>query len=204
MNQRGFFMYLAGENTLKVGSTGKAFKEELLFDEQRKVYGIKRTESYKEKEYIYYEWKQDSVIWNAESLLKAGDYPAARIAYQKAISQNPEHLYLYQAKEHLEYLQSKPDSLVQQNFQRLVGQYGAIEIWIEEGLLYYKRPGVTRRIFRPISDNRFTTLLHYSWNYEFVEKEGKIVGIQGHQYNHETKEWGEVDDWYYERTELLD
>lgn len=168
------------------------------------MYAIKRTESYKEKEYNYYDFKQDSVIWNAETLLRAGDYPVAQVAYQKAIDQNPEHFYLYQAKEHLDYLQSTSDSLVQQNFQKITGQYGEIKIWIEGGLLYYKRPGVTRRIFRPISDNRFTTLLHYSWNYEFVEKNGNIVGIQGHQFNHETKEWEKVEDWYYERTELLD
>ena len=61
----------------------------------------------------------------------------------------------------------------------------------------------TRRILRPVSDKLFTTLLVYEWNYSFVEKEGRIVGIQGHRYNHETKEWQEQDNWYFERKAFL-
>ncbi len=200
-NQQGHFMYPDSDTSLVYATTGWYWKSSLIIDNKKTVKGTKFTNK---NDGQSLGWKQDTVIRNAESLLKEGDYPAARIAYQEAIDQNPEHFYLSQAKEHLEYLQSKPDSLVQQSFQKLVGQYGTIKIWVEDGLLYYKRPGVTRRILRPLSDNRFTALLNYQWNYEFVEKDGKIVGIQGHQYNHETKEWGAFDNWYYERTKLLD
>ena len=151
-----------------------------------------------------YYWKQDSTIWQAEELLKTGEYEKAQTFYEKAIEQHPEHFYLQQAKQHIDYVQAKSEAELQENFQRFVGQYGEIDIWIEDGLLYYKRPGVARRIFRPFSRNRFTTLLNYSFNYEIVERDGQVVGIQGYFYNNEKKEWEKVKDWYFDRTQLLD
>lgn len=108
------------------------------------------------------------------------------------------------AKQHLDYLQAQSKATTQARLRKVAGQYGEIDVWIDNGLLYYKRPGVARRIMRPISDTRFTTMLYYGWNYELVEENGEVVGIQGYRYNQETREWDKLEDWYYERTEFLD
>lgn len=202
-NQSGFFQYPAGENTLKRSFTYKGFTDELLFNDQGEVYALKSTENFKDKDYVYYFWKQDSLIWKAEELLRNQDYKNAKLAYQNAIKSHPKHFYLQDMLRHLEYLESKTTAEVQDNFDRMVGEFGEIKIWKEDGLLYYKRPGVARRIFRPISDNKFTTLLNYSWIYEVEEKNGEIIGIRGAQYDFEKKEYVENEEWYFERTKLL-
>ncbi len=203
-NQGGFFMYPAGENIVKVGFSPSFFGNELLYNSKGAVYAAKVIQGRNGEERIVMTWKQDSLIWKAEALLQEGNYTKAQVAYGKAIEKHPEHYYLYQAQQHLDYLQSKEEEAILRNLQKMTGQYGEVEIWLENGLLYYKEPGVTRRIFRPISDKRFTTLMRYSTNYEFVEKDGKIVAIQSYTYNDDTKEWEINPDWYYERTELLD
>ena len=203
-NQGSFFVFPAGENLLKRGTPTRGLTFEYLLDGKGKIYLMKADFTDPGFEWNNYYWKQDSIIWNAEALLKSGDYANARLAYQKAIEQHPEHFYLHKAQQHIDYMQANSEEAVLQNFQKWVGQYGEIEIWMENGLLFYKRPGIPRRIFRPISDNRFTSLLNYSFNYEFVERNGKVVGIQGHRYNYETKAWEKAEDWYYERTPFLD
>jgi tetratricopeptide (TPR) repeat protein len=204
LNQFGFYRYPAGDKYLKTGKIDEAYEAELLLDSKGEVYGLKKTETRKEGVSIYYTWKQDSIIWQAEERLKTGAYEKAQAYYEKAIEQNPEHFYLRQAKQHIDYLQTRPEAELLQNFQRFTGQYGDANIWIEDGLLYYKRPGATRRILRPISDNRFTTLLDYSGNYEMVEQNGQVVGIQLYRYNMEKKEWEKTPYGYFDRTKLLD
>lgn len=202
-NQDGFYRYPAGENSLKTGKNYGGFEMDQLFDSEGETYGLKHTQTIQGK-FINFYWKQDSTIWQAEGLLSSGDYEKAQIAYQKAIEQHPEHYYLQQAKQHLDYLESQSEADLLETFQRFVGQYGEVNIWIEDGLLYYKRPGIARRIFRPVSRNRFSTLLNYNFNYEFVEEGGQVVGIRGYAYNLEKKEWEKSENWYYERTKVLD
>lgn len=204
LNQIGFYRYPAGKNSLKTGSWYGGREMNLLYNEQGGVYGIRKTETQGQRKSKFYLWKQDSTIWQAEDLLRSEQYAQAQIAYQKAIEQHPEHFYLYQAQQHLTYLEFQAETDIQRNFQRLVGQYGEVEIWIENDLLYYKRPGVARRILRPLTDKRFTTLLAYKYNYEFVEQNGQIVGIQVYDYNAEKKEWEKAEDGYFERTKLAD
>ncbi|MDW3652794.1 MAG: adenylate/guanylate cyclase domain-containing protein [Bacteroidia bacterium] len=204
-HQNGIYLYPAGENQLKSGKIYGGREMGLLINSEGKVYGFKNTETEKIKSTsYYYYWKQDSTIWQAEDLLRKGDYEKAQIAYQKAIDQHPEHYYLQQAKQHLDYVQSQSKAELLENFQRLVGQYGEIDVWIENGLLYYKKLGISRRIFRPLSRNRFTTLLNYAHNYEIIEKGGQVVAIQGSHYNLEKREWEKSPNWYFERTEKLD
>jgi class 3 adenylate cyclase/tetratricopeptide (TPR) repeat protein len=200
LNQFGFYRYPAGDKYLKTGKIYEAYEAELLLDSKGEVYGLKKTETRKEGVSIYYTWKQDSLIWQAEERLKTGSYEKAQAYYEKAIAQNPEHFYLRQAKQHIDYLQARPEAELLQNFQRFTGQYGEVNIWIEDGLLFYKRPGVTRRILRPISDNRFITLLNYLGNYEMVEQNGQVVGIQLYRYNIEKKEWEKTPNGYFDRT----
>ena len=203
-NQGGLFEYLAGNNILKNGLSGKGYQSELIQDDESNVYALKTIESYKEKEIIFYLWKQDSLIWKAERLLRTKLYGEAYDVYVEAIKQNPKHYYLYQHLEHLEYLRNRSEEEVRENQFRMVGDYGEAKIWLEKGLLYYKRPGQARKILRPITENRFMTLNSYKYNYEFEEEGGKIKGIKLYVHDFETNEWNLSSTWYYERTELLD
>ncbi len=203
-NQQGFFMYPAGENVVKYAVWGKGFQNELLFNKENQVHALKITENRKEIENIYQIWKQDSTIVNAEILLREGDYKNARTAYKNAISKHPQHFYLPLALKHLDYLDSKSEDAIQKNLHRIAGNYEDAELWENNGILYYKRPqGI--RLFRPISDTQFISLSCYDLIYEFVDKNGEIIGVQVLLYDHKTAKWEiEKGYGYKEKTKFLD
>ena len=134
-------------------------------------------------------WKQDSVIWKAENLLKNGQYDEAYDAYKKAIAAYPEHYYLEQALQHLDYLKTHTEEEIISNFQKFVGDYHPREVWFENGLLFSRMKTQPRRILRPISKNRFMQLSAYNLNFEFVEENGVIVGLRPYTHDFEKKEW---------------
>ncbi|MBK7872650.1 MAG: hypothetical protein IPJ74_19195 [Saprospiraceae bacterium] len=101
-----------------------------------------------------------------KALLKQQALPT----YEAAIAEHPEHFYLYDAKKYIEYMQSKTDAGIQQLYQRYVGDYGEARIWIEDGQLFFKIPGDSRRILRPISDTEFMNLYSYESKYVFEVK----------------------------------
>lgn len=207
INQAGLFMYPAGENVLQAGTLRKGFKLEFLSNQPGQTYAMKSIENLRKNESSDFLWKQDSTIWKAEELLQKQDYRNALVAYQEAISKNPDHYYLQLGKEHVEFMLSQSKEDIQALHQKYAGAYGDVNIWIENGQLLYKRPSATRRILLPVSSNQFTTLMNYSFIYEIVEKNGKVDGVQGRLYNLETKEWNLTDSTYfgfYARTKLLD
>ena len=203
-NQLGIFLYQAGKKKVVHGYHYKSFNLELIFNDREMVYALKYTETSGTDEWVNYMWKQDSLIWNAESLLRQGKYDEAYKAINAAVAAHPEHYYLKQQLEHLQYLQIHSEEEVQKNLQRVAGDYSGAKFWVEKGLLYYKRPGLARRILRPINDNRFITLSRYMTTYEFVEEDDKVVGIRAYLHDYETGEWNMNPNWYYERTSLKD
>ena len=202
--QRGYHRFPAGNNIFKTGKTYGGDVAEFLVNESGQIYGVKRIQIRPNREPVFYLWKQDSLIWKAEELLRKGDYENAKAAYERAMEQHPDQYYLAQAFEHLKHLSSHTEEEVKRNFQQIVGEYGDAKIWIENNLLYYKRPGLPRRILRPLSDDKFCTLLNYGWIYQIEKQNGEIVGISGYNYDPEKKEWVKDQDWFLDRTRLLD
>lgn len=199
-HQAGFFLYPDSDSTLVYSSHSSFEKIERLRGQQGTVIGLK---IHLKSRPVYY-WKQDSIIWQAEDLVRSRDYEKARAAYRKAIEQHPDHYYLYGMTEHLDYLQRTPEEEVQENFRRIAGDYGDVKVWIEDGLLYYRPPGISRRILRPLSDNQFITMGNISMSYRFLENKGKIIAIEGYEFDHEKMEWVKYEPVYYERTRLPD
>ena len=176
-------------------------------NDQGEVYGFKGTSGNKTRDLgtsYYYQWKQDSLIWQAEELLRARDYDQAATAYATALAEHPEHFYLYEAQSHLDYIRSKTPEDLKQLYQRYVGQYGVVSIWVENGELFYKRPGLARRILRPVSDQEFITLYSYDIKYGFEMENGVVKGMYMYNYDNEGQSWKRSENWYYARTQLAD
>lgn len=197
-NTPGWYQFPDGENRIIRGDAfGNIRKIEYLKNSTGAVYAQKDR-----RNNVY--WKQDSTIWNAEELLRSRDYEQARIAYTTAIAQHPEHFYLKEALNHLDYIQSKSEAEIEEQYLRFVGNYGEVRIWVEGGQLFYKRPGLRRRILRPISDHEFITLFSYQHKYGFTVENGVVKGMYLYNYNNETEQFEENEDWNYPRTILDD
>lgn len=168
-NTSGWYMYSAGESILVPVAT---FSLVCLKNEKGQVYAMKFAAASSPNF-----WKQDSVIWQAEEMLRNRWYEVALKAYETAITKYPDHYYLSDAKAHIEYMLSKTDADIQQLYRRYVGQYGDVRIWIADGQLFYKRPGEPRRILRPVSDTEFMNLYAYNLKYHVQFENGRVKGI---------------------------
>lgn len=202
-NQYGGFEYQSGPKEYKRGGYGRAFSEEFFHNEKGEIYAIKAGEKNGNKFNYRYLWKQDSTIWNAETLLKENKYEEALKAYEHAINENPDHTYLYQHMEHLNYVQGADKSEVQKNLQKFAGTYEEGRIWFEGGQLYFKFPGNGRGILYPISETQFISLKNYNSISEFVIENNKVLGIKIYMHDFEAKEWKPVENYFLKRTDLL-
>jgi tetratricopeptide (TPR) repeat protein len=198
----GVFLYPSVQNHLAGVGLGQCYLSEYLENDAGEIYALILRHCTNTG--AYYHWKQDSLFWQAEELLRARDYERAATAYAKLLAEHPEHYYLYDAQAHLDYMASKTEAEIQELYQRYVGDYDGISIRIENGELLYKRPGVPRRILRPISDTQFMTLSRYISRYAFDVEQGKVKGLYGYRYDNEAREWRRNEEQYFARTQLAD
>ncbi len=203
-NQGGFFTYPSGELEASSGGVSHGFVTKFELDSLQSVSSVQVQQHMATGEVIpAYAWRQDSLIQKAEALLEKKDYPAALEAYDRAIARHPGHFYLEEARDHIQYMLENDPQRVESRLKQISGQYGEARFWVENGRLIYKRKGLGRRIFLPVSDTRFITLQDYQSRYEFLEKNGKPHAVIAFDYDVEKEEWVREMDWYYEKTEFL-
>lgn len=172
-----------------------------LEDDAGKVYGyLLKQKNNQGQEGSAYFWKLDSLILRAEALLRDRNYQDALPAYEAAIAANPEHYYLYKAKEHVAFMLSKTDEEIEQIYLRYVGQYDKGQrIWIEDGYLNFKNPDRPSIILRPIAEDAFIDLIDYNGIYSFEQENGEVRGIFGQVYDKKLKKWYRLEGWYQTR-----
>ena len=203
-NQFGLFMYQSSTNSFVSANPFYVHEKEYLLNKSGNIYATLNKTMSRRGEDKFYTWKQDSIIWNAEDLLRKDQYTLAEAAYDEAIQKNPEHFYLHQAKQHITFFNSLSQEQLQEIYQSKVGKYGEIEIWIENEQLVLKQEGHGRQILLPISDHAFISLGIYSLIFDFEEKNGLVDAYQEYLFNHETKKWEKDEDWYRKKEVLLD
>jgi len=158
-------------------------------------YRIKSTQyySYKDNEYFWY-YKENDNIRKADSLLRAGNYDEAEIAYTEAISMHPNHFYLKDALAHINYVKTTDVEALTKQYEGIVGEYGRRKFWVEDGKLYYKIGVNFKKELLPISKNRYITLSSYWNNFEFDFLDDNTIASFAWEYDHENMQWVKLDD----------
>jgi hypothetical protein len=149
--------------------------------------------SYKNPETFWY-YKEDDLIRKADSLLQSANYEEAEVAYIEAISNHPEHFYLKDALEHINYIKNTDASILSKQYEAIDGTYGDRKFWLENGKLYYKLGLNFKKELLPISKTRYITLSSYWTHFEFENLDDNIITSFAWEYNHETMEWVKLDD----------
>jgi len=203
-NQAGFFTYPSGKWMASHGGVTHGFVAHFQLDSLQTVSRIQIQQYQPSGESIPgYAWRYDSLVRKAESLLENKEYPAALEAYDRALARHPDHFYLRDARDHVQYMLKSDPQQLESRLKQITGKYGEARFWLEDGRLVYKRKGLGRRIFLPVSDNRFITLQSYQSSYEFLEKDGKPIAVTAFHFDPEKEEWARQMDWYYEKEEFL-
>lgn len=158
-------------------------------------YRIKSTQyySYKDNEYFWY-YKENDNIRKADSLLRAGNYYEAEIAYTEAISMHPNHFYLKDALAHINYVKTTDEEALTKQYESIVGEYGRRKFWVEDDKLYYKIGVNFKKELLPISNTRYITLSSYWNNFEFEFLDNTNIASFAWEYDHENMQWVKLDD----------
>lgn len=202
----GYFTYPISDSSLVRGFSNFVNEIVPLANDSEDVYGfLLKQENLDGRKGNYYYWKQDSLIWQAEELLKNRNYEEALPVYEAAIAKYPEHYYLYKAKEHVEFMLSKTEEEIENIYLRYVSEYSeGLQVWMEKGQLFFKFPKRSRIILRPISDHEFIELSDYNGIYIFEKEDEEVKGIYGKIYHKELKEWHPYEGWYQARVKMKD
>jgi hypothetical protein len=174
---------------------GLAVECEFQKNSDGNYYRIKSTQyySYKDNEYFWY-YKEDDNIRKADSLLRAGNYDEAEIAYTEAISKHPDHFYLKDALAHINYIKTTDAEALTKQYENIVGEYGTRKFWMEDNKLYYKLGINFKKELLPISKNRYITLSSYWNNFEFEFLDDNTIASFAWEYDHENLQWVKLED----------
>ena len=203
----GLFLFKSDSLTYKRGipTFPMGFIHQFLKNKKGEVYLDKFTQTQLIMTWDIYYWKQDSLIWTAQDLLRAQQYEAAAAAYDKAIAAHPEHYYLQLARQHIDYLQQTPSEVLQEEYQAAIGRYGdQRKLWIENGQLFYKKDGDGRKILRPISAQQYISLNGYNVIRELDIQGDQVRGLQNYEYDWEVQDFVKQEEAYYEKVGLRD
>lgn len=186
----------AGKDKLVYGNPNQYTSTFQFFsDENGSPYCAKVDEHYQNVTIPYWIWKVDDTILRAQELLQKGDYGTAETAYRKAIAANPEHYYLKDALQHIEYVKEKDSLELIAQYQKVVGTYSkeGVEntrrLFIKDGNLMYKRSGLPSKQLYPISETRYLNPSSLRLHFEFEFEEDEAVASFSWLYDPEKREW---------------
>ncbi|NKI32460.1 tetratricopeptide repeat protein [Croceivirga thetidis] len=186
-----------GKTSLVVGMpNGFTGEYEFYSDKNGIAYGAKVTENYYNGgTNVYWIWKLDDSIRKAEEHLLNEDYDKAEVAYQEAITKNPNHFYLKNTLQHIQYVKSIDSLDLQKQFNDVVGLYSkegvenTRKLFVKDGKLMYKREGIPSKQLLPISRNRYMNLNSLRLHFEFDYEDDEAVASYSLLYDAETDKW---------------
>lgn len=170
-----------------------------MFDKEGNVYALQMDQYFPwmEGSQTWFAFKLDEAIKKAELLLSTEDYQNAESACIKAIAHNPEHFYLEQALNHINYIKETDSLELLQQYKGVEGEYGPRKFWVENGKLFYKRLGnnnLPRIQLLPISKTRYINLTRLTDNLIFEYKEGNAIASYSWRFDVKNKDWIKLDD----------
>jgi len=123
-------------------------------------------------------WKQDTCISNALRILENNDIAKALQTFQIAYEQNPEHYYLANYLKHLDYKIGIGENEMIHFLKPYCGEYGAINLKMLDGNLYYETEGGISYKMLPISKNDFMVPSKLNCQVQTLIEGGNIFGLR--------------------------
>jgi len=169
-NRTPLFLYPCSDSVFKAYNADNA--ETFRRVSNNRISLIEHEYNYQYEPEIY--WKEDSYILEARELLEQVKTNEALAAFQNAYKENPEHYYLANYIQHLEFISNKESEDLNQIFDGYVGQYDHINLYREQDQFYYEtEEGFIYRLL-PLNESRF--LIPSRLNSIFtIEMEDEII-----------------------------
>jgi hypothetical protein len=123
-------------------------------------------------------WIEDTQILHAKDLLFAGQNTQALATFREAYAQNPEHYYLGNYIQHVEFILSPDYETFKSVFNSYVGHFGDLSFSIEDGRFYYTDyEGLTFELL-PLSQDRFMVPGKYDLLVQIAKDQDIVSGLK--------------------------
>jgi len=173
----GIYLYPVSESDFKIASLKFLSSFKLTFIRNSRNTITKVLEQYPEGIDII-SWKEDSLISKAMTLMNGNDKKAALGAFRDAWSKNPDHYYLQNFIQHLEFIQGMEYERMKIKSGIFEGKYRSFTISVRNDDLYCTDSlGVSFKLL-PLSDSSFMTPSIYSKTFRIISRNDKITGIE--------------------------
>lgn len=123
-------------------------------------------------------WKEENLILDSKDLLSNGKTREALSAFRKAYEQNPEHFYLANYIQHLEFILSPEYESLKSVFSSYVGQYDDLKFQVEDGWLYYTDYNGLIFQLLPMTENKFMVPSVYNLQIQMIKEGGVVTGLK--------------------------
>ena len=126
----------------------------------------------------WWDWIEDSFILSAKDLLAKNRTLEALDAFREAYDQNPDHYYLANYIQHLEFITNPEYESSKSVFDGYVGSYGDLKLQIEKHRLYHTNwQGLIFELL-PLSENKFMVPSIYELQIQIVKENGLVSGLK--------------------------
>jgi len=173
-HQSGHFRYPISDSvfTNLIGTSYKTFHK----DNQNKISKILHHQF--NLEYVAIDWIEDSLISKALNSLDNKAPPEALTHFRKAYEQNPEHYYLANYIQHLEFIKGQSHEAIASTFEPVPGQYGSEKLYIQNGQYFYEsETGYIRKLL-PLNDYQFMVPNMYPMIIQIEVEDNSVLGLK--------------------------
>ena len=112
------------------------------------------------------------------SLLDKEDKTGAINALREAYTHNPDHYYLANFIQHLEFIQSREYEKIKPVRESYTGKYGDMMIFNKKDILYYEDYRGCIYKLLPLSESQFMTPSFYNETIRIIKKNNLIKGLE--------------------------
>jgi tetratricopeptide (TPR) repeat protein len=172
-HQRGWFRYPVSDSVFinLEGWSLKTFHK----DDRNKVSKILHRQF--NLNFVAIDWIEDSMISQALNLLENGTYAEALAQFRLAYKQNPEHYYLGNYIQHLEFIEGQPPGVIASTFEPLLGQYGTVKLYSQNGQYYYESEGGFIHKLLPLNAYQFMVPNRYPLILQIEVEDNAVIGL---------------------------
>ena len=108
----------------------------------------------------------------------SGKKTEALSAFLRAYDQNPEHYYLSNFIQHLEFIQGQEYEKLSPVFDSYLGEYGGLKLYKDKGQIYYKNTNGEIYLLLPLSKSKFINPSIYDVQIQIVKENDSIKGLK--------------------------
>jgi tetratricopeptide (TPR) repeat protein len=181
-NQSGGFVYPVSDTVLMAAFTFgpqlSFFKVTFYQNSKRKAVRLLAEQWIGSDCHSWWSWIEDSFILSAKDHLAEKRTREALDAFRKAYDQNPDHYYLANYIQHLEFITNPGYESSKSVFDGYVGSYGDLKFQVERHRLYHtNRQGLIFELL-PLSENKFMVPSIYELQIQIVMENGLVSGMK--------------------------